>query len=90
MQCRAVSGRAGVGKGEGVQGPARRAFLPLVLGHLGVLGMWLSQAFLGPNSCPACPVRDHGSVTGLWLLPPLLTEMSFQQEKPATHSHLGT
>lgn len=45
MQCRAVSGRAGVGKGEGVQGPARRAFLPLVLGHLGVLGMWLSQAF---------------------------------------------
>lgn len=28
-----------------MQGPPCQAFLPLALGHLGVLGMWLSQAF---------------------------------------------
>lgn len=76
---RAAWGGAGTGKGvQGGQRPARQAWLPLALGHLGVLGMWLSQAFMGPDLFLACPGWDHGSVTELWRLPPPLTELSVQ------------
>lgn len=76
---RAAQGGAGTGEGvQGMQRPARQALLPLALGHLGVLGRWLSQAFMGPDLSLACPGWDHGSVTELWLLPPPLTELSVQ------------
>lgn len=42
-----VLGGAGVGKGKRGQGPAHQTFLPLALGHLGVLGMVAASGLPG-------------------------------------------